>query len=307
MHCTTCMISPICSIRCVSERKVVCHKDLAHTPTHNCFPAPSYSFFFQAVDYQHDPNKGFPAPLALPPPSPLPVLRASTTASWFLACAAAMPKVTAKIFALNFVSNFPLRLAACAEVASQRTTATLAASRALQSAPFKELLRNSYAAGIHSSGNNDSSNLSSGDRNNNGTLAAVLQAVCEAVSEESDTKRSSIIDEVFVTAQSSDSWPALVSTCRRLSSAVEAFEAFMVKEERSAKYEGALPPLSAKVLLLRIVRVATEGPCLVALIITINASSQQYALISSFYCVKSVHTTCAHLCLALICTLVFTF
>ena len=165
-----------------------------------------------------------------------------------------MPKVTAKVFALNFVSNFPLRLKACTEVASQRTAATLAASRALQSAPFADLVRNLYEVGSRSeiSSNGNSNGNSSG---NGSALAAVLTAACEAASggesaESSSSNSDRSIDELFLSAQSTGSWPALVSTCKRLSTAVATFEEFMAKEERSAKVEGALPPLSSKVRFL---------------------------------------------------------
>lgn len=162
-----------------------------------------------------------------------------------------MPKVTAKVFALNFVSNFPLRLKACTEVANQRTAATLAASRALQSAPFADVVRNLCEVGSRSECS--SSSVRNGNSNGNGSsLAAVLTAACEAASggesvEKSRSNMNSRIDELFGSAQSTGSWPALVATCKKLSTAVATFEDFMAKEERSAKVEGALPPLSAKV------------------------------------------------------------
>ena len=170
----------------------------------------------------------------MPPPPACAAAGAVTSASWFAACAAALPKFPVKASALAFAAALPQRLQSAQNHIEAHAAATKAASSALfigitngSSGPFAALLRSLIA--------------SQGGSIDENELADALVAACRA----DGSKDAPIVGAAIARAETGG---ILTEMCKGLSAAASDFDRFVADEERAIAVPGALQWLSTKVI-----------------------------------------------------------
>ena len=166
----------------------------------------------------------------MPPPPACAAAGAVTSASWFAACAAALPKFPVKASALAFAAALPQRLQSAQNHKEAYAAATKAAMSALafgSDNPFVALLRSLIA--------------SQGGSIDENELADALVEACRA----DGSKDAPIVGAAIARAETGG---ALTEMCKGLSAAASDFDRFVADEERAIAVPGALPWLSTKVI-----------------------------------------------------------